>query len=60
MKIAQKVGGLKPEEQVRQATVKALLSVGWKEGQLRWKPEWQVTKTPHDLTKRERKQKYEI
>jgi type I restriction enzyme M protein len=53
-------GALKPEEQVRQATIKALHSVGWKESQLRWKPEWQVPKTPHDLTKRERGQKYDI
>lgn len=60
MKQRQLGGGLKPEEQVRQATVKALLSAGWKEGQLQWKPEWQVPKTPHDLTKRERNQKYEI
>jgi len=53
-------GPLKPEEAVRQATVKNLLSLGWREEQLQWKPEWQVPKAPHDLTKRERGQKYEI
>jgi hypothetical protein len=51
---------LKPEEVVRQKTIKELLALGWKEGQLQWKPEWQVPKTPHDLTKRERGQKYEV
>lgn len=51
---------LKPEEAVRQATIKKLHRLGWREGQLQWKPEWQVPKTPHDLTKRERGQKYEI
>lgn len=54
------IGGLKPEEVVRQATIKELLRLGWPEGQLQWKPEWQVPKTPHDLTKRERAQKYEV
>lgn len=49
---------LKPEEKVRQATLKELVRLGWKESQLRWKPEWQIPKTPHDLTKRERGQKY--
>jgi type I restriction enzyme M protein len=51
---------LKPEEVVRQNTIKELLALGWKEGQLQWKPEWQVPKTPHDLTKRERGQKYDV
>ncbi len=50
---------LKPEEGVRQRVIKELLRLGWKEGQLRWRPEWSVPKTPHDLTKRERSQKYE-
>ena len=50
----------KPEEVVRQAVIKELLRLGWREGQLRWKPEWPVPKTPHDLTKRERGQKYDI
>lgn len=57
------IGGgaaLKPEEVVRQETIKELLRLGWREGQLRWKPEWPIPKTPHDLTKRERGQKYEI
>src|SRR4051812_20140142 len=51
---------LKPEEQVRQSAIKELLRLGWREGQLQWKPEWPVPKTPHDLTKRERGQKYDI
>ena len=51
---------LKPEEAVRQEVIKELLRLGWREGQLRWKPEWPVPKTPHDLTKRERGQKYDI
>ena len=50
---------LKPEEGVRQATLKKLIELGWREGQLQWKPEWQVPKTPHDLPKRERGQKYD-
>ncbi len=50
---------LKPEESVRQAIIKDLLRLGWREVQLRWKPEWPVPKTPHDLTKRERGQKYD-
>lgn len=60
MQFATQNSRLKPEEQVRQAAIKSLLSVGWKEAQLQWKPEWQVPKTPHDLTKRERGQKYEV
>ncbi len=39
------VTGLKPEETVRQSTIKELLRLGWKEGQLQWKPEWPVPKT---------------
>ena len=34
--------------------------MGWRENQLQWKPEWAVPATPHDLTKRERGQKYDI
>jgi hypothetical protein len=49
---------LKPEESVRQRIIKELLDLGWNENQLRWRPEWQVPDTPHDLTKRERGQKY--
>ncbi|TPK59948.1 hypothetical protein FJ930_28855 [Mesorhizobium sp. B2-4-15] len=51
---------LKPEESVRQITIKELIRLGWQEGQLRWKPEWPVPRAPHDLTKRERGQKYEV
>jgi type I restriction enzyme M protein len=47
-------------EAVRQKVIRKLLALGWGEGQLQWKPEWQVPKTPHDLTKRERGQKYEV
>jgi Type I restriction enzyme R protein N terminus (HSDR_N) len=50
----------KPEEAVRQQVIKDLIRLGWIETQLRWKPEWQVPDTPHDLTKRERGQKYAI
>lgn len=51
---------VKPEENVRQQVIKDLMRLGWKETQLRWKPEWQVPDTPHDLTKRERGQKYAV
>jgi hypothetical protein len=47
-----------PEEKVRQRVIAELRKLGWSEGQLRWKPEWPVPDTPHDLTKRERGQKY--
>jgi len=50
----------KPEESVRRQTIRDLLQLGWRETQLRWKPEWQVPDTPHDLTKRERGQKYGV
>ena len=49
---------LAPEEQVRQRVIADLRQLGWPEAQLRWKPEWPVPDTPHDLTKRERGQKY--
>lgn len=49
-----------PEEQVRQRVIRDLLHLGWLESQLRWKPEWAIPDTPHDLTKRERGQKYAI
>lgn len=49
---------LKPEESVRQRVIGQLIALGWRENQLQWKPEWQVPDTPHDLTKRERGQKY--
>lgn len=51
---------LKPEEKVRQAFIKRLINeAGWKENRLRWRPEWRVPKTPHDLTKRERGQRFD-
>ncbi|HEX5989660.1 MAG TPA: N-6 DNA methylase [Solirubrobacterales bacterium] len=50
--------GLKPEERVRQKVIADLRKIGWKETRLRWKPEWRVPDTPHDLTKRERGQKF--
>lgn len=49
---------LKPEEGVRQRIIRELRGLGWSEAQLRWKPEWSIPDTPHDLTKRERGQKY--
>ncbi|MEF2279420.1 N-6 DNA methylase [Deinococcus sp. YIM 134068] len=52
------VVGLKPEEVVRQRVIKDLKALGWQEHRLRWKPEWQIPDTPHDLTKRERGQKF--
>jgi len=54
------VSPIKPEESVRQQVIRQLIRLGWKENQLRWKPEWQVPDTPHDLTRRERGQKYSI
>ena len=51
---------LKPEEAVRQAIIKELVRLGWRHDQLLWKPEWPVPNAPHDLTKRERGQKYKI
>jgi N-6 DNA Methylase len=52
--------GRKPEETIRQRVIAELHKLGWREGRLRWKPEWPVPDTPHDLTKRERGQKYAI
>lgn len=51
---------IKPEEAVRQKIIAELKRLGWTEQQLQWKPEWAVPDTPHDLTKRERGQKYNI
>lgn len=48
----------KPEETVRQAVIRELYRLGWRQDQLLWKPEWQIPNAPHDLTKRERGQKY--
>ncbi len=53
-------GKSKPEEQVRQQVIADLRTNGWKETRLRWKPEWPIPDTPHDLTKRERGQKYAV
>lgn len=47
-----------PEEAVRQKVLSDLKKLGWKETRLQWRPEWQVPATPHDLTKRERGQKF--
>ena len=52
------IPALKPEESVRQKIIEKLLALGWSENQLRWKPEWPIPNAPHDLTKRERGQKY--
>src|SRR5215211_1806170 len=49
---------VRPEEIVRQKTLTSLRVLGWREEQIQWKPEWPVPDTPHDLTKRERNQKY--
>lgn len=51
---------LKPEETVRQSVIRDLISLGWRHDQLLWKPEWPIPNAPHDLTKRERGQKYNI
>jgi hypothetical protein len=40
--------------------IAALRKLGWKDTRLCWKPEWPVPDTPHDLTKRERGQKYKV
>jgi hypothetical protein len=50
----------KPEERVRQKVLRDLRALGWSEDRLRWRPEWPVPKTPHDLTKRERGQRYDV
>lgn len=50
----------RPEEVIRQRTLTTLRGLGWREEQIQWKPEWQVPDTPHDLTKRERNQKYAV
>src|SRR5438874_13231407 len=48
---------LRVEEDVRQRVLAQLRYLGWRDEQIRWKPEWQVPDTPHDLSKRERGQK---
>ena len=47
------------EEAVRQSVLAELRRLGWKDSRLQWRPEWRIPATPHDLTKRERGQKYE-
>ncbi|HTC73660.1 MAG TPA: N-6 DNA methylase [Solirubrobacteraceae bacterium] len=47
-----------PEEKVRQHVMAELKKLGWKDSRLRARPEWPIPDTPHDLTKRERGQKY--
>jgi hypothetical protein len=51
---------LAPEEGVRQAIIRQLIQLGWPEDQIQWRPEWQIPDTPHDLTKRERGQRYAV
>jgi hypothetical protein len=51
---------LKPEESVRQKVIASLEALGWPSDRLQWKPEWPIPSTPHDLSKRERGQKYAI
>lgn len=51
---------MKPEESVRQHVVAKLEALGWRADRLQWKPEWSIPATPHDLSKRERGQKYAI
>lgn len=48
------------EEDVRQEVLRNLRQRGWREEQIQWKPEWSVPDTPHDLTKRERGQKFAV
>jgi type I restriction enzyme M protein len=55
----QPTGGSGPEEVVRQKVITELLRLGWRESRMRWKPEWRIPATPHDLTKRERNQKFD-
>lgn len=51
---------MKPEESVRQTVIKKLEAAGWSSDRLRWRPEWPIPATPHDLSKREKGQKYSI
>lgn len=50
----------RPEERVRQSIIQQLRALGWAEDRLRWRPEWPIPATPHDLTKRERGQQYAV
>src|SRR4051794_4717928 len=51
---------MKPEERVRQKVLADLRHLGWSEDSLQWRPEWAVPDTPHDLTKRDRGQRFAI
>lgn len=51
---------MKPEETVRQSVIGKLATLGWSPDRLRWKPEWPIPATPHDLSKREKGQKYAV
>ena len=51
---------MKPEESVRQSVLRELEGLGWSTERLQWRPEWPIPATPHDLTKRERGQKYAV
>lgn len=51
---------MKPEETVRQHVIAKLEAFGWSADRLQWKPEWPIPATPHDLSKRERGQKYAV
>ena len=51
---------MKPEEAVRQKVIIDLEKMGWASDRLRWRPEWPIPATPHDLSKRERGQKYAV
>lgn len=51
---------MKPEEVVRQKVIGMLEKSGWSSDRLKWKPEWSIPATPHDLSKRERGQKYAV
>jgi type I restriction enzyme M protein len=51
---------MKPEEAVRQSIIARLEALGWASDRLQWKPEWAIPATPHDLSKRERGQKYAV
>jgi hypothetical protein len=51
---------MKPEEEVRQKVIRELEAAGWHPDRLQWKPEWPIPATPHDLSKREKGQKYAV
>jgi N-6 DNA Methylase len=52
-------GNLEAKEKIQRHVLGELKKLGWPESRLRWKPEWRVPNTPHDLTKRERNQRFE-